>query len=77
MSPAIILERLEKSGGTLEKMLDTVLIDAFAVMVDKVEDHEEKKRCGAHKEAFSQKRIAGYVSVWEWFAAHVCIQYSL
>jgi hypothetical protein len=43
MSPVIILERFEKSGGTLEKTLDTVIIDAFPVRVDQVENNKEEK----------------------------------
>jgi hypothetical protein len=43
MSPVITLERLEKSGGTLEKTLDTVSIDAFTVRVDQIENNEEEK----------------------------------
>lgn len=57
MSPVITLERLEKRGGTLEKTLETVIIDTFAIMVEEIQAQHQKNNDTGIEEKFSQKRV--------------------
>lgn len=51
------LESFVKNGGTLEKTLDTVIINAFAIIVDQENNERDKENDARNEEHFPYKRV--------------------